>query len=308
MKKIILSFALLIVGVSSIVLGQSEFNGSLNPNINNGLEVWLPCSPSSVNNGSVNPATCAITCNNGYSLQWQQCIQQSGGWGWGGGWATPDYCPNGDLSGDFYDRECGTPSIGWWTGTISGSGTISPNGSRSWTPFGWDGSCSDPEYNLAYSFAFHYGITTMPTCLAADMDGWLIRSHAAKMMSNYAMNVLGKTPDTSKVCIFGDMEAETLEMKTYAITACQLWLMGLEVDGVTPAANFNPGALLNKAMFATILSRLMYGNIHDGNDTCWYCNHVEAMVEEGIITVTTDLLDPFRRAYAMIMLMRTQEE
>lgn len=148
----------------------------------------------------------------------------------------------------------------------------------------------------------------MPTCLAADMDGWLIRSHAAKMMSNYAINVLGKTPDTTKVCVFSDMENETLEMKTYAVTACQLGLMGLQVDGETPDVVFNPETLINKAMFATILSRLMYGSTHDGNDACRYCDHVDAMVEEGIITVTTDLLDPFRRAYAMIMLMRTQED
>ena len=284
----------------------SEIQWDLNPNINVWLQIGLPCSPSSVSHGTVNPATCAITCNNWYSLQGQQCVQQSGG-GWGGwGWATPDYCPNGDFSGDFYDRECGTSWIGG-NGNTSGNSTV-PSGSRSWLPYGWNGACSDPEYNLAYSFAFQYGITTMPTCLAADMDGLLIRSHAAKMMSNYAINVLGKTPNTSKVCVFSDMTGQSLELQAYAVTACQLGLMGLMVDGINPDVVFNPDTLMNKAMFATILSRLMYGNIHDGNDACWYCDHVDAMVEEGIITVTTDLLDPFRRGYAMIMLMRTQED
>jgi len=58
---------------------------------------------------------------------------------------------------------------------------------------------------MAYQFAYTYQITTMPDCLSANMDGSLIRSHAAKMMSNYAMNVLDKEPDTEKVCEFDDM-------------------------------------------------------------------------------------------------------
>jgi len=45
----------------------------------------------------------------------------------------------------------------------------------------------------------------MSTCEDADMDGTLIRAHAAKMISNYAMNVLDMEPDTTKVCEFDDM-------------------------------------------------------------------------------------------------------
>lgn len=67
----------------------------------------------------------------------------------------------------------------------------------------------------------------MPTCSQANMDGTLIRAHAAKMMSNYAMNVLDMEPDTDKVCEFDDMADESAEMQGYAITACQLGLMGL---------------------------------------------------------------------------------
>jgi hypothetical protein len=36
----------------------------------------------------------------------------------------------------------------------------------------------------------------MPTIQTADIEGTLIRAHMAKMMVNYAVKVLGKTPNT----------------------------------------------------------------------------------------------------------------
>ena len=56
----------------------------------------------------------------------------------------------------------------------------------------------------------------------ANMEGNLIRSNMAKMMVNYAINVLGKTLNTGAVCTFTDMAYQTSEMKDYAIKACQL--------------------------------------------------------------------------------------
>ena len=167
--------------------------------------------------------------------------------------------------------------------------------------------CLDTEYQDAYLFAFQYSITTMPSCAQADMDGTLIRAHAAKMMTNYAMNVLNKTPDTDKACIFDDMQDQTEELQNYAILACQLGLMGLASDGVTPASSFNPDRTIDKAQFTTILSRLLYGPQYDNNQEEFRIWHVQAMQDANIITSTTDLFDPLRRAFAMIMLMRAQK-
>jgi hypothetical protein len=47
----------------------------------------------------------------------------------------------------------------------------------------------------------------------------------AKIMANYAIKVLDKTPDTSLVCDFNDTANETVEMKFYAKLACQLGVM-----------------------------------------------------------------------------------
>jgi hypothetical protein len=47
-----------------------------------------------------------------------------------------------------------------------------------------------PEMHDAYKWAYKNGITTMPTVLQADMYGPLDRISMAKMLSQYAINVL----------------------------------------------------------------------------------------------------------------------
>ena len=47
----------------------------------------------------------------------------------------------------------------------------------------------------------------------ANMNGKLIRAHMAKMMSNYATEILELTPDTSKVCDFDDIQDQNEELK-----------------------------------------------------------------------------------------------
>jgi len=69
------------------------------------------------------------------------------------------------------------------------------------------------EVNDAYLYAYDIGITTKDTIQQADINGSLIRSHMAKMITNYALNVLGLTPDTSKDCEFTDIANETSEMQ-----------------------------------------------------------------------------------------------
>ena len=69
-----------------------------------------------------------------------------------------------------------------------------------------------PEMHRAYKFAFKHGITTMPSIGEADMNGTLTRIAMAKMLSQYAINVLGKTPDTGKeVPAFPDISPELNE-------------------------------------------------------------------------------------------------
>ena len=57
------------------------------------------------------------------------------------------------------------------------------------------GASYSDELQGAYDYAYGIGITTQASIDTANMYGSLIRSHMAKMMVNYAKEVLGKAPD-----------------------------------------------------------------------------------------------------------------
>jgi adenylate cyclase len=81
------------------------------------------------------------------------------------------------------------------------------------------------ELNNAYLWAFFNDITTMNTIQKANMEGTLIRKDMAKMISNFAVNVLKRTPSTGINCAFSDTKGLTEEAKTYITLSCKLGLM-----------------------------------------------------------------------------------
>jgi hypothetical protein len=200
--------------------------------------------------------------------------------GGGGGSVSKDNCPNGDTSASFYDGLCSpTETVGW--------------------EVQWDitGSPYSDELNNAYLYAFGIGITTMTPIQNANIYGYLIRSHMAKMMTNYAIKELGKTPNTWAACEFDDVANQTTELQLYIKYACQLGLMG---QGITA---FNPNGKVTRAEFGTVLSRALYGDEHNG----WipyYLLHLQALQTAGIMN---NISDPFMlelRGRVMLMLMR----
>jgi hypothetical protein len=79
------------------------------------------------------------------------------------------------------------------------------------------------ELNNAYKFAYLYKITTKNDIYSADLYGPLTRIAMAKMLSNYAINILGKTPNGTNNCIFGDVSMYADMMYDYGVTnACKL--------------------------------------------------------------------------------------
>lgn len=81
------------------------------------------------------------------------------------------------------------------------------------------------EVNQAFVFSYTVGITTQCPIQAANPSGLVFRKHAAKMISQFAINVLGKNPDSTKSCNFVDTKNESPELQRYAKTACQLGIM-----------------------------------------------------------------------------------
>ena len=156
------------------------------------------------------------------------------------------------------------------------------------------------ELQGAYDYALTNGITTQSSIDTADMYGQLKRSHMAKMMANYAKEVLGKTLDTSKACAFTDVANESAELQGYITEACQLGLMGV---GIT---EFNPNGIVTRAQFGTVLSRALYGDVNnDGNP--YYVNHLNALQDAGIMNNISNPNAPEVRGYVMLMMQRSDE-
>ena len=162
-----------------------------------------------------------------------------------------------------------------------------------------------PEMHRAYKFAFKHGITTMPTILEADMFGPLDRISMAKMLSQYAINVLWKTPDTSiEVPTFPDVTPELNEEFWNAVTlAYQLWIMWINID------EFRPFDLVPRSEFGTALSRMLYQTSDWEYEKTeeYYTLHFEKLKEEWIMTMLDPNIEELRW-YVMIMLMRSAKK
>jgi hypothetical protein len=162
------------------------------------------------------------------------------------------------------------------------------------------------ELVQAYVFSYDLGITTVADICDADMYGPVIRKHLAKFLSMFAVQVLGMTPDTTRVCEFTDMGNEWFEMQWFARMACQLGIMGLQQDG-TPDTVFNPNQVVNRAMFGTALSRILGWEQYNSTTGLWYQAHLNALQANNIMTQINNPMMEEVRGYVMLMLMRAYQ-
>ena len=153
------------------------------------------------------------------------------------------------------------------------------------------------EFKDAYSRAYSKSITTMSSIDNANMQWKITREQMAKMITNYAKNVLWKTPDTSKSCHFIDSNINP-DLVQYVKESCQLWLMGQWVT------SFRPKDSVTRAEFWTVLSRLLYWKTYEWWNP-YYKKHLEALNKNWIITNISNPTMTELRWYVMIMLMRT---
>jgi hypothetical protein len=158
------------------------------------------------------------------------------------------------------------------------------------------------ELQDAYDWAYSKGVTTMSTIDNANMYGKITRAEMAKMLSVYAMEVLGMKPDTSKVCNFTDIASVKGDLHDYIITSCQLGLMG---QGIT---SFRPYDLIPRSEFGTALSRTLWGDKYNTTETPYYAKHLNALKAAGIMTQIENAESRLEiRGYVMLMLMRSDD-
>ena len=106
------------------------------------------------------------------------------------------------------------------------------------------------ELKDAYSWAYQNWITTQPDIDSANMKWNITREEMAKMISNYAKNILWKTPDTTKSCLFINSNINP-DLVNSVTESCQLWLMWQWIS------DFRPKDSVTRAEFWTVLSRAL---------------------------------------------------
>ena len=126
----------------------------------------------------------------------------------------------------------------------------------------------------------------------------------AKMLSNFAINVLWQEPDVSKWTIkFDDVTNKMDKQYDNAVTkAYQLWIMWQNMKN----NEFRPNDEVTRGEFASALSRLLYQTEEWNYKWTWkyYVPHVAKLYNEWIINKTDPKIRE-KRWYVMTMLMRT---
>jgi len=160
------------------------------------------------------------------------------------------------------------------------------------------------EMKEAYQFAKSNWITTIHDINKAKMNLPLTRIAMAKMLSNYAINVLWKSPDLSKwTPVFNDVTNKLNKQYDNAVTlSYQLWIMWQNMKN----NNFRPYDEVTRAEFATALSRMLYNTEDWKWNVKYYEPHMAKLYSEWIINNTNAKMKE-KRGYVMTMLMRTAE-
>ena len=155
------------------------------------------------------------------------------------------------------------------------------------------------ELQQAYNWAYENKITTMDSIDKANMKWNITRQELAKMISNYATNILWRTPDTTKPCLFPDSNIIP-DLVPYVTESCQLWLMGQWVS------SFKPTDPVTRAEFWTILSRALWWDKYEWWST-YYENHLKALKSEWIMNRIETPMNKEVRGFVMLMLMRSYD-
>ena len=160
------------------------------------------------------------------------------------------------------------------------------------------------EQNDAYLWACQHNITTMRTIQEARLDQPLTRAELAKIMSVYAMKEYHLKPLKAGAVNYKDVNADLGDLADYIQLAYQLQIMGINADG-TPMQAFEPHKLVSRAEFATVLSRVIWGNKHNISGDDRYSAHLQALKKYEIITSDVPANWWELRGRTLLMLHRT---
>lgn len=217
----------------------------------------------------------------------------SGGWGgWGGwssGWGSSTSIANKNL--DISDIEFHT---GYTNPTPNTTLDLPVITDRQQHIF-------DDELIQAYLYAYQYRMTTINDIEQANLHNGLTRAQAAKILSNFAITILGRVPDQTRQCQFDDIDWYK-DLTSWMKTSCQLGIMGVDIE------HFNPNDVMTRAQLGTVLSRIIWGERYNQDWGNYYQQHLFQLQREGIMTQIENPSMQELRWRVMLMLYRTSDK
>lgn len=155
------------------------------------------------------------------------------------------------------------------------------------------------EQIKAYYRSLNNWITTKESVKEAKLWWEVTRAELAKMISNYAINIIWMEISTIDECNFNDITDEfDKKYGKWISHSCQLWLMWQNIK------DFRPNDWVTRAEFWTVLSRALWWDKNEWWST-YYENHLKALKSEWIMKKINTPMNKEIRWYIMLMLMRS---
>lgn len=261
------------------------------------------------------------------TIQAQPQPQPQPGYSGGGGSFSlrRDTCPNGDYSASYYDGSCGTQQNEKKPDSSDKAQT--PTGEKKayqenelFNPNIEDGKCytrrphlgiltsqlipTTEEYNKAQSFLWSYEMTKYDSVDGYDPYRYLSRQEAAKIFSNFAINVLCRQPNKKLTVNYSDTQDADPSLKPYIELAYQLGIMKGSGQG---DGSFRPYEFISKAEVNAVLIRMLLKSYLDETGLLRYTPYNQASHALNIISQEAGL-EPIARNHVALMLFRAYKQ
>ena len=159
------------------------------------------------------------------------------------------------------------------------------------------------EFKKALSFLRSYEMTMFDSVEGFAPKRNLSREEAAKIFSNFAINVLCRKPDTNLSVHYSDVENANPTLKPYITLAYQLGVMKGSGMG---DGKFRPKEYISKAEVNAVLIRMILKSYLDENKSenkVWYTEYNKVATDLGIINQGAGA-EPVLRNNVALMLFR----